>query len=120
MAAIKLYLDEDVHNLIAQSLRLRGWVAVTTVEAGRQGSVDLEQLHFATASGYTMLTYNVADFPRLHYELIRNGEHHAGIIVATQDDPAANARTLLRLVNTFSAVDLIDQLIYLNNWMHGP
>ena len=81
MTAIKLYLDEDVHHLIAQALRLRGWTELTTVEAGRQGSFDLEQLHFATASGYTMLTYNVADFPRLHYELIRTGEHHAGIIV---------------------------------------
>jgi hypothetical protein len=117
MAAIKLYLDEDVHHLIAQALRLRGWTALTTVEAGRQGSRDLEQLHFATASGYTMLTYNVADFPRLHYELIRTDEHHAGIIVATQDDPAANARTLLRLVSVFSADDLVNQLIFLNNWM---
>ena len=117
MAAIKLYLDEDVHHLIAQALRLRGWTALTTVEAGRQGSFDLEQLHFATASGYTMLTYNVADFPRLHYELIRTGKHHTGIIVATQDDPAANARTLLRLVSVFSADELVDQLVFLNNWM---
>ena len=30
MTAIKLYLDEDVHHLIAQALRLRGWTALTT------------------------------------------------------------------------------------------
>ena len=117
MAAIKLYLDEDVHPLIAQALRLRGWTSLTTLEAGRQGSVDMEQLRFATASGHALLTYNVADFPRLHYELTRGGEHHAGIIVATQDNPAANARTLLRLVSGFSADDLVDQLVFLNNWV---
>jgi len=117
MTAIRLYLDEDVHHLIAQALRLRGRTTLTTLEAGRQGSTDTEQLQFAITGGYAMLTYNVADFPRLHYELIRNGEHHAGIIVATQDDPAANARTLLKLVSVFSAEDLADQLVFLNNWM---
>ncbi len=117
MPAIKLYLDEDVHHLIAQALRLRGWTALTTHEAARVGSTDMEQLQFAIASGHAILTYNVADFPRLHYELIRNDEHHAGIIVGTQEDPAANARTLLRLVSVFSADDLVDQLVFLNNWM---
>ena len=111
MTAIKLYLDEDVHHLIAQALRLRGWTALTTHETGRQASTDIEQLHFAMAGGYAILTYNVADFPRLHDEVTRSGEHHAGIIVATQDDPAANARTLLRLVSAFSADDLVDQLL---------
>lgn len=117
MTAIRLYLDEDVHHLIAQALRLRGWTALTTHEAGRQGSTDIEQLQFAIVCGHAMLTYNVADFPRLHYELIRNGEHHPGIIVAAQDDPAANARTLLKLVSAFSADDVADQLVFLNNWM---
>jgi hypothetical protein len=117
MTAIKLYLDEDMHHRIAQALRLRGWTALTTHEAGRQGSTDIQQLQFTIAGGYAMLTYNVADFPRLHYELVRGGQHHPGIIVATQDDPAANARTLLRLVSVFSADDLADQLVFLNNWM---
>jgi hypothetical protein len=34
MALIRVYLDEDVHNLIADALRLRGWDALTTIEAG--------------------------------------------------------------------------------------
>jgi hypothetical protein len=37
--------------------------------------------------------------------------------VAAQDDPAANARTLLKLLSVFSADDLVDQLLFLNNWM---
>lgn len=110
-------MDEDVHTLIAHALRLRGWEALTTVEAGRQGSSDLDQIRFATEKGYAILSYNVADFPRLHYEIINAGGRHAGIIVATQNNPAANARTLLSLIDTFSAEDFSNQLIYLNNWM---
>jgi hypothetical protein len=53
----------------------------------------------------------------MHGEMISAGRHHAGIIVATQDDPAANARAILLLVSTFSAEDFVDQLLYLNNWM---
>jgi hypothetical protein len=117
MTSIKVYLDEDVHHLIAHALRLRGWEAITTVDAGRQGSTDLEQIQFAAEHGYTILSYNVSDFARLHYEIAGEGNHHAGIIVATQDNPVANARTVLELVSTFSAADFTDQLIYLNNWM---
>ena len=45
------------------------------------------------------------------------GNHHAGIIVATQDSPKANVRALLSLLANFSAEDFVDQLVYLNNWM---
>lgn len=90
---------------------------MTTVDAGRQGSTDLEQIQFAADEGFVILSYNVSDFPRLHYELTGSGSHHAGIIVASQVDPAANARAILGLVSTFSTEDFIDQLIYLNNWM---
>jgi predicted nuclease of predicted toxin-antitoxin system len=117
MTAIKVFLDEDVHALIADALRLRGWEALTTVEAGRQQSSDIEQIQFALENGYTIVSYNVADFPRLHYQITGGGQHHAGIIVATQDDPRINARVLLSLVSTFSAEDLRDQLLYLNNWI---
>ena len=117
MADIRIYLDEDVHHLIAYALRLRGWEVQTTVEAGNERSPDLRQIHYATQYGYSILTYNVNDFPRLHYEIMASGDHHGGIIVATQDRPSVNAKTLLALVSRFSAEDFADQLIYLNNWM---
>ena len=117
MASVKIYRDEDVHKLIADALRLRGWGALTTVDAGNQGATDIAQLRYAVAGDYSFMTYNVADFPRLHDEFLSSGNHHAGIIVATQDRPNANARALLALVSTFQADDFVDQLIYLNNWL---
>ena len=116
MADIKIYLDEDVHPFIADALRLRGWQALTTVEAQRRSSTDREQLAFATANGCALLTYNSRDFPRIHYEILAAGEHHAGIIVATQEDPRRNVRAMLNLVATLSAEALQDGLAYLNNW----
>jgi len=117
MPPIKVYLDEDVHHLIAHALVLRGWNALTTVEAGRAGSNDFQQIQFAATNGYVIISYNSSDFPRLHYEIMDAGNHHGGIIVATQENPWANARALLSLLSTFSADDFVDQLVYLNNWM---
>jgi predicted nuclease of predicted toxin-antitoxin system len=115
MAEIKIYLDEDVHPFVAQALRLRGWDALTTVEAGRRSSTDRDQLAFAASQGYSLLTYNVGDFGRLHAELLAAGDTHAGIIVATQDDPRRNIRALLRLLNSATAETMTDALIYLTN-----
>ncbi len=40
---IKLYLDEDVPEVIALSLRLRGNDVVTVKEMERKGLTDIEQ-----------------------------------------------------------------------------
>jgi hypothetical protein len=117
MTQIKVYLDEDVHHLIAHALRLRGWEAMTTIDARRQGTDDLSQIRFPAGLRYSILSYNSRDFPRLHNEIISAGSHHAGIIVATQENPSANARALLTLVSTCSSSDMLDELVYLNNWM---
>lgn len=116
MAAIKVYLDEDVHTFIAQALRLRGWEALTTEEARRRRVADLDQITFATARGYAILTYNSRDFPRLHYEIVTKENTHAGIIVARREDPRRNIRALLNLLTRLSAEAMRDQLVYLNNW----
>ena len=117
MATIKVYLDEDVHTFIAQAARLRGWEALTTQEAGRRGADDRDQISFATAQEYAILTYNSSDYPRLHYEIVTGGGTHAGIILATQENPRQTIlRALFNLLNTLSAEAISDQLIYLNNW----
>ncbi len=116
MAAIKVYLDEDVHIYIAQALRLRGWEALTTEEVGQRGVDDSEQIILAIQRGYSILTYNINDYPRLHYEIVTSGETHAGIIVGTREDPRRNIRALLNLLGKLSAEAMKDQLVYLNNW----
>lgn len=116
MTAARVYLDEDVHTFIADALRLRGWEALTTAEAGRRGATDPDQITFATARGYAILTYNVRDFPRLHYELLTAGQAHSGIIVGSQDAPRRQLRALFNLLSIASAEDLASNLVYLSNW----
>jgi hypothetical protein len=116
MTQVKIYLDEDVHDFIADALRLRGWDALTTVEAGNRSKSDPDQIHFATEQGFAIVTYNVQDYPRLHYELINAGSTHAGIIVAPQQDPRRNIRALFNLLSSVPVEKMKDQLVYLSNW----
>lgn len=62
---IELYLDEDVDVLIAQLMRARGFVVVTTQEAGQLRNNDAEQLAYAISQHKTLLTHNRADFEAL-------------------------------------------------------
>ena len=117
MAAIKVYLDEDVHTFIAHALRLRGCEALTTQEAGRRSATDLDQIACASERGYAILTYNIGDFPRLHTDILASGKTHAGVIVGTRQDPRGNIRALLNLLHLLSAEDLVHQLVYLHNWL---
>jgi hypothetical protein len=74
---------------------------LTTQEAEQREADDVDQIAFATERGYTLVSYNVQDFPRLHYELIARGQSHTGIIVATQDNPRRNLRALFNLLDAF-------------------
>jgi Domain of unknown function (DUF5615) len=116
MAVVRLYLDEDVHTFIAEALQLRGYEATTTRDQRRLGAEDPDQLTFTQQHGYTLVTYNVQDYPRLHYEWLTAGKHHAGLIVASRENPRRNIRALLNLLALVTAEEMVDQLEYLNFW----
>ena len=61
--AARLYLDEDVHAAVASGLRRRGHDVLTTVEAGRSGATDLEQLSFAASEERAYSPSTVATSP---------------------------------------------------------
>ncbi len=116
MAVVQLYLDEDVHTFIAEALQLRGYDATTTRDQRRRGAEDPDQLAFTHQHGYTLLTDNVQDFPRLHYEWLAAEKHHAGIIIASRENSTLNIRALLNLLALVTAEEMADQLEYLNFW----
>jgi predicted nuclease of predicted toxin-antitoxin system len=91
---IHCYLDEDVSVLIAQLLRARGFNAVTTVEAGRRGAKDIEQLAFAASSNMALVTHNHADFETLAAKYLARGLHHSRIIIAVRHSPYEITRRL--------------------------
>lgn len=116
MAAVRLYLDEDVHTFIAEAVQLRGYEATTTRDQRRLGAEDPDQLAFTHQRGYTLVTYNVQDYPRLHYEWLTAEKHHAGIIVASRENPRRNIRALLNLLALVTAEEMVDQLEFLKFW----
>lgn len=80
---IELYLDEDVDVLVAELLRARGFVALTTQGAGRLGSNDDEQLSYAISEQKALLTHNRFDFEKRATASYAAGRKHYGIIIAT-------------------------------------
>ena len=84
---IELYLDEDVDVLIAQLIRARGFVVVTTQEAGQLRNSDAEQLVYAVSQRKTLLTHNRVDFEALAQTYFAASQPHDGIIVASAAHP---------------------------------
>ena len=110
---IALYLDEDVSVLIAELLRARGFVAVTTLEAGRLGSTDQAQLNYANSHQSALLTHNRADFEVLAQRYFASGETHHGIIIATRRPPYELVKRLLAILNSATADEIVNQLRYI-------
>lgn len=116
MGEISVYTDEDMDIAVSKALRLRGFEASATLDHNRCESTDEEQLEFATSIEAVLLTHNVQDFPRIHYELMKDGKHHCGIIVVKQVSVGEIIRRFLHLASALSAGDMKDRLEYLSNW----
>ena len=117
---IPLYLDEDsVRHALVRGLRSNGIDVVTTLELGRIGAEDEDQLRFAVSQGRTLYTANLGDFHRLHTEWLRAGRHHAGIIVLPEQRTPVGGqiRALTKLVNAHSPETMEDQLEFLSRWL---
>jgi hypothetical protein len=111
---IQLYLDEEVSILLAQLLRPHGFDVLTTRDAKNLGRSDAAQLHFATEHQLTMFTHNRCDYERLHETALREQRPHAGILIANRRASDFDlARRIMTVLNTFTAEDVTNQLLYL-------
>lgn len=110
---IELHLDEDVSVLIAELLRVRGFMAQTTQEVGRKTTGDEEQLEYAVSQQSALLTHNRDDFARLAEEYFAAGRKHYGIIIAVRHPPQEIVRRLMIILNQTTADEMEDQLIYI-------
>ena len=55
---------------------------ISTPETGRLGESDESQLQWASEEGRILITFNVAHFADLHSQCMKQGRHHAGIVVS--------------------------------------
>ena len=114
MAFARLYLDEDLYRGVAEGLRRRGFDVLTTIEAGRSGAGDQEQLRFAVEEGRAVVTFNRGHFAQLHADYVAGGRRHYGIIVSAQAHIGPVVRALARLLSAHDAVEIENRLIWLD------
>jgi predicted nuclease of predicted toxin-antitoxin system len=114
---IKLYLDEDVHEDIAMALRLRGYDIKTTREVGNKGLSDIEQLRYATKKDRVIISFNIADFNKLHSEFIKKGIEHSGIILSKQLPIGIIVKALLKLLSKIGSERMKNNIIWLSDWV---
>jgi predicted nuclease of predicted toxin-antitoxin system len=110
---IELSLDEDVDVLIAQLLRARGFIVVTTQEAGQLGNSDAEQWAYAVSQHKTLLTHNREDFEALAQTYFAASQPHDGIILAARRPPRDIAQRLLRILNAVTVEERQNQVRYI-------
>ena len=110
---LRLFFDEDVHAVLAETLRKRGYDAINAGEVQRLGLSDESQLNFAAEEGRCVVTFNVGDFIRLHNHWAKRGREHAGIIVSKQLSIGASLRRLLILLRRENAESMRGQVRFL-------
>ena len=81
VAAIRLYLDENLSPRISEQLRLRGIDAVSVRDMGTLGDSDESHLQRATRLGRVLVTSDV-DF----LSLAADRADHKGIVFGIQED----------------------------------
>lgn len=107
---VKLYLDEDVHGLLASLLRARNISVETTPESGMLGKGDNDQLDYATARNAVIVTHNRVDFEKLFAEYVEHRKTQGGIIILIRREVYVMASRLSKFVLLHD--DLKNQLWY--------
>ena len=110
---IEIYLDENVHILIAKIVQSHGFKAITTQDVGRKGTNDSEQLQYASEKGFAILTHDRTDFEELAKEYFVSGKNHCGIVILADNSPQEISRRIIAVLNDFTADELKNQIIYI-------
>lgn len=113
MKRARIYLDEDVDIIIADMFRSQGYEALTTQEASRKAASDSDQLKFAAENGMAILTHNRIDYEALAVEYFDSSLVHSGIIISVQRIPRSIATHTFRILQHYSAEEMIGQVYYI-------
>jgi predicted nuclease of predicted toxin-antitoxin system len=114
--AFALYLDADVHPIVARILRGRGFDVISATEIGKLRASDREQLDFAAAHSRALVTFNVADFVREARAYGDESRHHCGILVSDQLDVGELVRRLTKVLGTYPGDEMIDRFVWLQSF----
>lgn len=117
--SISLYTDEDVTDRLAELLQERGFSAANVAQEGTGRLNDENQLVYATARGWTLLTYNRDDFLRLPSQWYREGRDHPGILISqhfSRRETGELLRQVLNLLGQVTAEEMRSTVRYLQSY----
>ncbi|MEA3350989.1 MAG: DUF5615 family PIN-like protein [Chloroflexota bacterium] len=107
---IRLYLDADVNVNLAANLRAAGYDCVSAREIGNAALDDESQLFYAASVGHVILTHNIQDFVPLFERWWHAGRDHAGVVVSQQIRLGELQRRVIRLLDTVTADEMLNNL----------
>lgn len=81
---IRLLLDEDMPDLLAEVLRARGQDVLHCRDVGCAGWSDARLFERAVADGRAIVTHNAKDFRPLARQWIDGGRDHHGLLMGDQ------------------------------------
>jgi predicted nuclease of predicted toxin-antitoxin system len=110
---IRLYLDEDVHVLVADLLKARGFDAITARDAGKLQISDEAQLAYAVSQKRTLVTHNRTDFEELIQAYFDREQAHYGVIFAVRRSPQEIAQRLMLILNHVAGDEMENQVRYI-------
>ena len=109
----RIFLDEDENTVVASMLRGEGIHAETVSGLGRKSLSDDQQLRFAVENESPIVTHNRVDFEQLAVQYFDNNTNHYGIVISSLKPPREIADELLKVLDRFSADELMNQVIYI-------
>jgi hypothetical protein len=109
------YCDEDVRIEVAALLIQAGHHAWTTVGEQRLSAWDSDQLRYASAHGWMLITHNRRDFHTLHDVWLqwspfwREQRAHGGMLILDQGYPAQITLAAIQTLLTMAPPSLAGQ-----------
>jgi hypothetical protein len=108
--AVRLLLDEDVWQGLAQALRDAGYDSVSATEVGCKGLSDAEILFYAIEQNRALLTHNIRHFAPLAADYYARNIEHSGIIVSRRFEKGELLRRTLALLASLTPEALANTL----------
>ena len=112
----KLHLNEHLSPRLANQLRGYGFDITSSQETELLSDDDSTQLAHSALQQRAILTFNSVDFVALHEQYMADGKEHWDIVLSTEEPISVLVHRLLRLLNSVSAVDLKNQIRWLNDF----
>ena len=115
----RFYLDDDSAEWrVILALRSHGIDVQAPWDSNLYGAPDDQHLAYAAAQSRVLVTSNVKDFLRIHFHLLGEERHHAGIVFVVQQKYLFGDRLarLERLAFALDPSEMADRYEFLRDW----